>query len=265
MKKSTREMFKRLEDQKKAKLHFTDPLAILFPERPSSYPKGTIAHFADQLGLPVFLLLEQLEKAGIGGITHEHKVQENYKVQLLKYLRKQHSGVNNEEPIVELVYEQKIIEPANIKLLEDINEELLCVISRTPDLLYQLAPRKFEELIARLFADRGYEVSLTKATRDGGYDLLAKISDGITSSVILAECKRYKKENKVGVEVVRGLYGVTEAHRANQGLIITSSFFTKDARDEQLRIGNRIGLRDFNNLVGWLKPYAGTKEIAMSK
>jgi HJR/Mrr/RecB family endonuclease len=132
------------------------------------------------------------------------------------------------------------------------------MISKSPNLLYQLAPRKFEELIARLFKDRGYEVSLTQSTRDGGYDLLAKIYDGIVSTVVLAECKRYKKENKVGVEVVRGLYGVTEAHRANQGLIITSSYFTKDAQEEQIRIGNRIGLRDFNNLVEWLKPYDAT-------
>jgi restriction endonuclease Mrr len=253
MRQETKDIFKRLEQQKKAKT-YPDPFAVFFPERPSSHPKGTVAHFADQLSLPVSLLLEQFEKSGITGITPEHKVQENDKTQLLQYLRAKH-GANSEEPIVELVYEQKIIEPRSIALLEDINEEILFEIARAPELMYQLAPRKFEELIARLFVDKGYEVTLTKATRDGGYDLFAKISDGITSNVILAECKRYKQENKVGVEVIRSLYGVTEMQRANQGLVITSSFFTKDAKNEQLRIGNRIGLRDFNSLVAWLYPY----------
>ncbi len=256
MNKSTQKLFERLEDQKKAK-QFDDPLATLFPKGPSNHPKGTVAHFADELYLSVDLLIEQLEEAGIRGLTPSHRVHEDHRAQLLQYLRKRHSRGSDKTTSSLVVYEQRIVEPRHIELLEDINEKLLCLISKSPELLYQFAPRKFEELIAKLFSDQGYEVSLTQATRDGGYDLLAKISNRITSTVVLAECKRYKKENKVGVEIVRGLYGVTESHRANQGLVITSSYFTKDAREEQLRIGNRIGLRDFNNLVEWLKPYSG--------
>lgn len=258
MKKNTSKLFKQLEDQKKAKPRPDDLLAPLFSEKLSSHPKGTVAHFADQLNLPVLLLIEQLENAGINGLTPEHKVYDNHKTQLLNYLRKAHS-VNSAELNAESIYEQKIIEPGRIELLEEVNAELLILLSKFPELMDQLSPRKFEELVARLFKDKGYEVTLTQATRDGGYDFLAKINNGITSTVLLGECKRYKRENKVGVEVVRGMYGVTEAHRANQGLIITSSYFTKDAREEQLRIGNRIGLKDFNNLVEWLKPYGGRK------
>lgn len=250
-------MFQRLESQNQARRRddLKEILERLFPKGKSSHPKGTVAHFADELHLPVKLLIEQFEESGIRGLTPAHRIEEHYKTQLLQYLRKVHSG-NNQRPVrSELLYSQDIVDPTRIVLLEEINNELLFLISHNPNLLYQLGPRKFEELIAKLFADQGYEVSLTPATRDGGYDLLAKISDGITSMLVLAECKRYQKENKVGVEIVRGLYGVTEAHRANQGLIITSSYFTKDAKEEQLRIGNRIGLKDFNNLVEWLKPY----------
>lgn len=227
----------------------------------SPHPKGTVARFADELGLPLILLIEQLDRAGVHGLTPEHMVHETHKNQLLSYLRKSH-GASDEELITKPIYEQDIVSPARIELLEEVNEELLRLLSKSPDFLYQLPPRKFEELIARLFKDRGYEVSLTQATRDGGYDLIAKINDGLISTVLLAECKRYKKENKVGVEVVRGLYGVTESKRANQGLVITSSYFTRDAREEQLRIGNRIGLRDFNNLVEWLRPYGDDKAVS---
>ncbi|HET7831649.1 MAG TPA: restriction endonuclease [Gallionella sp.] len=255
MKKSTKEIFRRLEAQKKAK-HFFDPLELLFPKKSSIHLKNTVGYFADQLSLPVELLIDQFEAAGIGGLTPAHKIHESHKSKLLNYLRKTHSSKPENINNVTLLYEQKVVGPQCIALLEDVNEELLRMISRSPDLVYKLAPRKFEELIARLFADRGYEVSLTKATRDGGYDLLAKWSDGMATSVVFAECKRYEKNIKVGVDVVRGLYGVTEMHGANQGLVITSSYFTKDAIEEQLRIGNRIGLRDFNNLVDWLKPYS---------
>ncbi|BBE50386.1 hypothetical protein OYT1_ch0823 [Ferriphaselus amnicola] len=229
---------------------------MLIPKGVSNHPKGTVAHFADELHQPVELLIDQFERAGIRNLTPLHRIKLTHKSSLLQYLRTSQRGNYDASISSELLYEQKLIEPRQIVLFEDINEELISLMAHNPKLLYQLPPRKFEELIAKLFSDRGYEVSLTQATRDGGYDLLAKINDGITSTIVLAECKRYKQENKVGVEIVRGLYGVTEAHRANQGLIITSSFFTKDAIEEQLRIGNRIGLRDFNNLVDWLKPYS---------
>ena len=106
-----------------------------------------------------------------------------------------------------------------------------------------------------MLEDNGCEVTLTKRTRDGGYDIFGRIKGLIASPVFLAECKRYAPDNKVGVEIVRSLYGVTEAHRANLGLIITSSSFTKDAREEKLRIGDRIDLKDFRDLCSWLSPY----------
>ena len=42
-----------------------------------------------------------------------------------------------------------------------------------PELMRNLSPRKFEELVAELFSDMGYEVVLTPATRDGGFDFKA--------------------------------------------------------------------------------------------
>ena len=140
-------------------------------------------------------------------------------------------------------------------MVQDITKELLSQLGGQPNLIYQLEPRRFEELVARLLEDQGCEVTLTKRTRDGGYDIFGKIKSSIVSPVFLAECKRYAPHNKVGVEVVRGLYAVTEIQRANLGLVITSSSFTKDAVAEKMRIGNRIELKEFNDLCTWLVPY----------
>ena len=221
---------------------------------PSNYNKQTLAEFSNELGLPIQLLIEQFQHAGIPNLKVGHLITGAHKSKLLDYLRAEHGSSGKPKTVP--IYENENSPANQITLIEDVNDELLFALAKNPNLIYELGSRKFEELIGKLFSDRGHEVSLTKSTRDGGYDILAKITDAFSSFVIFAECKKYSPDNKVGVEVVRGLYGVTEAQRANQGLIITSSFFTKDAQQEQLRIGNRIGLKDYNDLVEWIKPYS---------
>jgi restriction system protein len=132
---------------------------------------------------------------------------------------------------------------------------LLQRLAHSPSLLFQLEPRKFEELVARMLEDQGCDVTLTKRSRDGGYDVLGRMKSGPADLLFFAECKRYGPQHKVGVEVVRGLFGVTESYRANLGLVITTSSFTKDAIREKLRIGPRIDLKEYGDLCTWLKPY----------
>jgi len=144
---------------------------------------------------------------------------------------------------------------SKIFLLQDINTRLLQELAKRPQIMYDLDSRKFEELVAKLLEDQGCDVTLTKRTRDGGYDLLGRMKAGPSSLIFLAECKRYSPQNKVGVEVVRGVYGVTEIQKANLGLIITTSSFTKDAHEEKIRIGPRIDLKEFSDLCSWLAPY----------
>lgn len=137
----------------------------------------------------------------------------------------------------------------------DVNTELIKYLSRKPELMYELNSRKFEELIAELFFRKGYEVSLTPRTRDGGKDIYAIRKDSIAPTLYVVEAKRYNKANKVGVEIVRGLYGVKSAERANVGVIVTTSSFTKDAIDFASPLNYELSLRDFDNLKEWLKEY----------
>ena len=71
------------------------------------------------------------------------------------------------------------------------------------------------------------------------------------------ECKKYSVENKVGVEVVRSLYGVHNMHNANKSLIVTTSFFTRDAVKEASHVGAAMELKDYNDLKSWLALYTG--------
>lgn len=216
-----------------------------------SYASKSLSQFADQLNRPIDILIEQFANAGIPGLTPQHVITDAHKEALLKYLRRSYGTVKTET-----IYESPAsISSDGILIVQSINEELFSMLAKQPNLLYKLPPRSFEEIIARLLEKQGCEVSLTKRTRDGGYDILGKMKAPFADLIFLAECKRYKPENKVGVEIVRGLYGVTEAHRANLGLIITTSSFTADAREEKLRIGNRIELREYDDLCNWLTPF----------
>ena len=60
---------------------------------------------------------------------------------------------------------------------EKISEELTRYLSKNPDDLYKLSPRKFEELVAYLMEQNGYEVNLTQQSKDGGVDIFALHKD----------------------------------------------------------------------------------------
>lgn len=137
-------------------------------------------------------------------------------------------------------------------LCASVNDQLINVLRQQPQLMRELHPRRFEELVANLFARRGCTVKLTPATRDGGVDIYAVEHHAFGESLYLIECKRYSESRKVGVEPVRGLYAVTEAKRATRGILVTTSFFTNDAIEFASPLEYRLALRDYNALCEWL-------------
>lgn len=147
--------------------------------------------------------------------------------------------------------------------LASVNDELLKFLAANPNKLHTLEPRRFEELIADIFRDFGYEVILTPRSRDGGHDIRAIRKDSVGMLLYLIECKKYAPQRPVGVDVVRGLYGVTTAEGASCGIIATTSRFTRDAEEFADKIRYKMSLRDFNHLVGWLKQYPVSKSRAL--
>jgi HJR/Mrr/RecB family endonuclease len=130
-------------------------------------------------------------------------------------------------------------------------------LKREPQSVYDLAPRQFELLIAELLEDLGYRVELTRATRDGGKDLLAYLETDVGTLLCLIEAKKYRRDHKVGVELVRALYGTLTDAQANHAMLITTSSFTKDAHEFQRRHQYQLALRDYNDLERWIRQYGG--------
>lgn len=131
-------------------------------------------------------------------------------------------------------------------LQEDIalKTALIDNISSNYDLIHQLSPRMFEIFVSDMLASIGYRTTVTKKTRDGGYDILATRDDGIFANKYLVECKKYTRQNKVNVEAVRRLYGVVSERNATGGIIVTTSSFTKPAVGFAEKVGQRMSLID---------------------
>lgn len=97
---------------------------------------------------------------------------------------------------------------------------------RGPDSIRALSWQRFETLVAEAYRRQGYTVRENLTTGpDGGVDLVLR-KDGTT---VLVQCKQWRTM-KVGVKVVREMYGLMAAEHAQRGIIITSGRFTQEAK-----------------------------------
>jgi restriction system protein len=119
----------------------------------------------------------------------------------------------------------------------------------------QASPRFFERLVVELLVKMGYGGSLEDAGRalgrshDGGVDGMIK-EDHLGLDVIYVQAKRW--QNTVGRPDVQGFAGTLEGERARKGVFITTSTFSKEAREYVARIDKKIVLIDGAQLAGFM-------------
>ena len=104
------------------------------------------------------------------------------------------------------------------------------------NLLMTINPYDFEKLAQIILRESGFmEVEITKKSGDGGFDGKGILRlNNLVSIPVIFECKRYK--TPVGAEKIRNFRGAM-AGRADKGLFITTSTFTRGAREEASREG----------------------------
>ena len=130
-------------------------------------------------------------------------------------------------------------------LKRSLAQELLDRVKKCP-------PRFFEQLVVDLLVAMGYGGSRQDAghavgrTGDGGIDGIIK-EDRLGLDVVYLQAKRW--QGSVGSSVVREFAGSLEGHRAQKGVLITTSEFTKDAREFVERVGKKIILIDGQELT----------------
>jgi restriction system protein len=128
--------------------------------------------------------------------------------------------------------------------------------SKSASALEEMSWREFEMLVGEAFRLQGYRVAeMGGAGPDGGIDLV--LTKG--SEKFLVQCKQWKAF-KVGVTVVRELYGVMAAKGAAGGFVVTSGNFTADAT--AFASGRNIKLIDGPLLHGLIQQAKQAKSAA---
>ncbi|MDR3386656.1 MAG: restriction endonuclease [Rudaea sp.] len=131
-----------------------------------------------------------------------------------------------------------------LQLRDELASELLDRIKAAP-------PDFFEKLVVDLMIRMGYGGSREDAGKtvgrsgDGGIDGVIN-EDRLGLDVIYLQAKRW--EGTVGRPVVQGFVGSLAGKRANKGVLITTSKFSKDAREYVQQIGAKIVLIDGETL-----------------
>ena len=119
--------------------------------------------------------------------------------------------------------------------------------SSAPDALNGMSWRDFEVLVGEGFRLQGYQVLETGGGGpDGGIDLVLKRE----GERFLVQCKQWRAL-KVGVSVVRELYGVMAARGAAGGFVVTSGSFTPEA--EAFASGTNVKLIDGKKLFALIQ------------
>lgn len=132
--------------------------------------------------------------------------------------------------------------------------------------IMECSPRFFERLVVQLLVAMGYGGSLQDAGKaigqsgDGGIDGIIK-EDRLGLDALYIQAKRW--EGTVGRPVVQTFAGSLQGVRARKGVLITTSTFSKEARDYVERIDSKIVLIDGEQLAQYMIDFGiGVAEVA---
>jgi hypothetical protein len=118
--------------------------------------------------------------------------------------------------------------------------------SAIPKRFQDFPPSDFEDFIAQLFKDNGYEVQQTSYSGDFGADLILEKD----KSRVAVQVKKYSADNKVGVKDINQLIGGQRYYNCNDALIITTSSFTKAG--SELSSKTNLKCWDWNKLQKYI-------------
>lgn len=138
----------------------------------------------------------------------------------------------------------ELLESAYQKLREDLSAELLKTVK-------ECSPSFFERLVIDVLVKMGYGGSRKEAGRaigrsgDEGIDGIIN-EDRLGLDVIYIQAKRW--QTPIGRPEIQKFAGALQGHRANKGIFITTSSFTRDAEDYVAKINSKIVLIDGEQL-----------------
>jgi restriction system protein len=142
---------------------------------------------------------------------------------------------------------------AFIKIRSALAQELL-------EKVLSMTPQFFERLVVELLVQMGYGGSLkdagkaTRLTKDEGIDGVIN-EDKLGLDIIYIQAKKWKPGNTVGRPDVQSFVGALAGHGAKKGVFITTSSYTKEAREYQPKNDTKIVLIDGDQLAQLMMDY----------
>ncbi len=151
---------------------------------------------------------------------------------------------NTRKTITDEAPEETIEKSFNI-LRSSLSSELI-------DVVKSISPQFFERLVIDLLLRMGYGGSREEAGKavgkagDGGIDGVIN-EDRLGLDKIFIQAKRW--EGSVGRPIVQAFVGSLSEHHAKKGILITTSSFTKDAKQCVEKVEHQVSLIDGEKLV----------------
>ena len=143
----------------------------------------------------------------------------------------------------------KKLDPSDISIAR--KELSLYLVAKFGD-RFKIDPKRYEDVVAGVFADFGYRVRTTSYSGDKGIDIF--ILDGDGNDTVGVQVKRYK--NKIEAEQIRSFAGALILNGVTEGVFVTTSSYssgsTKTAA-EYISRGLNISLYDSDRFYDRLK------------
>lgn len=239
-----------LEINKKIKETIAFNTSFAVPEisqRLSEILKQISSQMPDMSNLPKLYIEELRQHLNVVQVhqenaTEQEKIEEREVNQRLLneiYVPDQKKIITSESPVITVA---------------PINDEVLCYLRDNPEEWYKLTGEQFEMVMQEIYTRLGYQVERTKATRDGGKDLIIRKPELLGDFIYYVECKKYAPNRHIGLGIVQRFKCVVDTDNVNGGMLATTSFFTKDARDFVLNnnLDCQVKFHDFNTINGFL-------------
>jgi restriction system protein len=114
-------------------------------------------------------------------------------------------------------------------------------------LVQTIDPKRFEQVVLDLLKAMGYGAGslgsqqMTKASGDGGIDGIIH-EDALGLDAVYIQAKRYASDIRVGRPAIQQFIGSLTGEGATKGVFVTTSDFSREARDYLTKVQHRVVL-----------------------
>jgi hypothetical protein len=150
----------------------------------------------------------------------------------------------------------------HLEVLIEASHKLLKELVRRPEILNQIDDRRFEEMVATLLSDLGFDdVKLTPPRKDEGRDIEITHRNRKTGNteVYLVECKHWISGNKVTTRWAVSLKGIVKNKNAAGGILLATGGFGPRLLEQEAQFrSDGVWLKDRENWGEWVKAWERT-------